>query len=346
MRVRADHPVPAVPLRRGDVEYPGSVTGDASLGTSAGPAGRVGTSLPELVEHVAAEYRLGPVGDWSVLATGYEDCNIDLRAGRARVVIKVFAAGRPAGIAARTAGIIAAVTAAGVRHPRLHADAAGSDVHSYDRHRLLVMDFAPGHTFYDLGRPPDEAELAKVVAQAALIHATQARPEPVFDSWAIANLVPLAGQVGDLLDAQQRRLVDGAIEEMARVNFGSFPVTLIHADLTAGNVLLGPDGEITVLDFALANRWPRLQELAVIAASLLHGSPDALPVRMDRVARLYEAAGPPPLTPAERAALPAFGRAAAAMELLGGLNQWRQGNRGPETDSLIDIGTAGLRDYA
>jgi Ser/Thr protein kinase RdoA (MazF antagonist) len=168
----------------------------------------------------------------------------------------------------------------------------------------------------------------------------------VFDSWAIANLVPLAGQVGDLLDAQQRRLVDGAIEAMAVVDFAALPVTLIHADLTAGNVLLGPDGEITVLDFALANRWPRLQELAVIAASLLHGSPDALPVRMDRVARLYEAAGPPPLTPAEEAAVPAFGRAAAAMELLGGLNQWRQGNRGPETDSLIDIGTAGLRAYA
>jgi len=33
------------------------------------------------------------------------------------------------------------------------------------------------------------------------------------------------------------------------------------------------------------------------------------------------------------------------MELLGGLNQWRQGNRSPETDSLINLGTAGLRDY-
>ena len=129
------------------------MTGDASLGTAAGPAGRVGTSLPELVDHVAGEYRLGDVGDWSVIATGYEDCNIDLRAERARVVIKVFAAGRPAGIAARTAGIIADVTAAGVRHPRLHADAAGGDVHAYDGHRLLVMDFAPGQTFYDLGRP-------------------------------------------------------------------------------------------------------------------------------------------------------------------------------------------------
>jgi Ser/Thr protein kinase RdoA (MazF antagonist) len=321
------------------------VTGDASLGTSAGPAGRVGTSLPELVDHVAAEYRLGDVGDWSVLATGYEDCNIDLRARRARVVIKVFAAGRPAGIAARTAGIIADVTAAGVRHPRLHADAAGSDVHTYDGHRLLVMDFAPGQTFYDLGRPPDEAELAAVVEQAARIHGVDARPDPVFDSWAIANLVPLAGQVGDLLDPEQRRLVDRAVAELARVDFASLPTTLIHADLTAGNVLLGPDGEITVLDFALANRWPRLQELAVIAASLLHGSPDALPARMEAVARMYSATGVRPLTAAEEAAVPAFGRAAAAMELLGGLNQWRQGNRGQETDSLIDIGTAGLRDY-
>jgi Ser/Thr protein kinase RdoA (MazF antagonist) len=321
------------------------MTGDARLGTSAGPASRVSTSLPELVAHVAADYGLGAVGDWSVLATGYEDCNIDLRARQARVVIKVFAVGRPAGIAARTAGIIAAVRQAGVRHPRLHADAAGGQVHEYDGHQLLVMDFAPGRTFYELGRPPDQAELARVVEQAARIHSCGAQPEAVFDSWAIANLVPLAGQVGDLLDARQRRLVDRAIAAMARVDFWSLPVTLIHADLTAGNVLLGPDGEITVLDFALANRWPRLQELSVIAASLLHGSPGALPARLDAVARLYSAAGPAPLTPAEEAALPAFGQAAAAMELLGGLNQWRQGNRGPETDSLIEIGTTGLADY-
>jgi Ser/Thr protein kinase RdoA (MazF antagonist) len=321
------------------------VTADAPLGTSAGPAGRVSTSLPELVAHVAADYRLGDVDDWSVLATGYEDCNIDLRARQARVVIKVFAVARPAGIAARTAGVIAAVREAGVRHPRLHQDAAGGYVHEYDGHRLLVMDFAPGRTFYDLGRPPDQAELARVIEQAARIHACELRPEPVFDSWAIANLVPLASQVGDLLDARQRRLVDGAIAELERVDFWSLPVTLIHADLTAGNVLLGPDGELTVLDFALANRWPRLQELAVIAASLMHGSPGTLPARMETVARMYSSAGPAPLTPQEEAALPASGRAAAAMELLGGLNQWRQGNRGPETDSLIEIGTTGLADY-
>ena len=103
------------------------MTGNVSPGTSAGPAGRVRTSLPELVTHVAAEYRLGAVVDWSVLATGYEDCNIDLRTRQARVVVKVFAAVRPAGIAGRTAGVIKAVRAARVSHPRLHADVAGDE---------------------------------------------------------------------------------------------------------------------------------------------------------------------------------------------------------------------------
>lgn len=314
--------------------------------TTAGPAARVRTGLAGLVAHVAREYRLGAVSGWSVLVTGYQDCNIDLRAGRGRVVVKVFAASRDASVPARTASLIRAAQAAGVRHPRLHADAAGRHVHAYDGHYLIVMDYVAGRTFYDLGRPPGEAELASVIEQAARLHRVGARPEPVFDEWAPANLAPLAGQVAHLLDDEQRRLVDGAIAELAKADWDALPHALIHADLTAGNVLLEPSGQVTVLDFALANRWPRLQELAVIAASLLHGAPGTLPERMEHVAGLYSAVAADPLTPDERGALDAFGRAAAAMELLGGLNQWAQGNRGAETAALLVIGTQGLRDYA
>jgi Ser/Thr protein kinase RdoA (MazF antagonist) len=322
------------------------MTGDATLGAPAGPASRVRTSLPELVAHVAAEYRLGDVADWSVVDTGYEDCNLDVSSARGAVIVKVFAAGRPASIPARTADLILRARAAGVRHPRLFRDASGAHVHGYDGHHLVVMDRAPGQTFYELGRPPSAAELVRVIEQAARVHRIDARPERVFDPWAIDNLVPLAGQVGRLLGDERRRLVDGAIADLARVDAAALPHALIHADLTAGNVLLGPDGEITVLDFALANRWPRLQELAVIAASLMHGWPGSLRERMAKVAAIYSAVAAVPLTVAEQDALDAFGRAAAAMELLGGLSQWAQGNRGPETDLLLAIGTDGLRDYA
>jgi Ser/Thr protein kinase RdoA (MazF antagonist) len=322
------------------------MSGEVMLAAPAGPASRVRTPLPALVEHVAGQYRLGDVAGWAVLEAGYEDCNIDVRAAARRVVVKVFAAGREAGVPARTAGIITRARAGGVRHPALHPDAGGGCVHAYDGHQLIVMDFAAGRSFYDLGRPPGDAELGKVLEQAALIHGVDADPAPVFDEWAVSNLVPLREQLGALLDDEQRRLVDGAIAALDGTGWRELPQALIHADLTAGNVLAGPDGEVTVLDFALANRWPRLQELAVIAASLMHGGPASLRERMEHVAARYSAISASPLSAAELGALDAFGQAAAAMELLGGLNQWQQGNRSPETRSLIVIGTAGLRDYA
>lgn len=280
------------------------------------------------------------------MATGYEDCNLGVRFDPFRVVVKVFAAGRPRWVAYRTADLITRVRAAGVRHPRPHPDSSGRLIHEYDGHLLIVMDFAPGRTFYDLGRPPSGPELTAVVEQAVRIHSVDAYPEPVYDPWAIENLVPLARQVGALLNDEQRRLVDAAIFGITSLDWRALPEALIHADMTAGNVLLGPDGTVTVLDFALANRWPRLQEIAVIAASLLHGSPDPIASRMTAVAELYSSLAAKPLTSLEWDALHVFGRAAAAMELLGGLSQWQQGNRGAETGALIDIGTAGLREYA
>jgi Ser/Thr protein kinase RdoA (MazF antagonist) len=310
------------------------------------PDSRVRVNLRDLVTHVAAEYELGDVRAWSVLTTGYEDCNVNLRTTDAHVVVKVFATERPVAIALRTARLITRAQAAGVRHPRLRADATDAVVHEFDGHRMIVMDFAPGRTFYDLGHAPDDAGLAKVVEQAVRIHSVDERPDPVFDPWAIVNLVPLAGKVAGLLDDNVRPLVNGVVSDLPGTGWAALPEALIHADLTAGNVVLGPDGEVAVLDFALANRWPRLQEIAVIAASLLHGRPEPLPARMSMVADMYSAAAPAPLTAAERDALHVFGRAAAAMELLGGLAQWQQGNRGSETASLITIGTTGLRSYA
>ena len=100
-----------------------------------------------------------------------------------------------------------------------------------------------------------------------------------------------------------------------------------------------------MLDFAVANRVPRVQELAVIAANLTHGSPDPLPARIEDIAGLYSGIAPLPLSGPERDALRAFGLAAAAMELLGALAERQAGNDSPETGYLISLGTAGLRDY-
>jgi Ser/Thr protein kinase RdoA (MazF antagonist) len=335
----------------------------------ASPAGRVIADLSALVAQVTDAYGLGLPISWALLTTGYEDLNIDLTTTRGtRYVVKVFATGRGLEIAGRTAGIIEAARAAGVRHPPLHRDRTGALVHPYRdaaaTHPVLVMDFIAGRSLYDMRRAPTRGELADVLEQAVGLHRVAAHPPFVFDPWAIGNLDPLSQRLAGMLDAEQRRHVDTARAEFTCIDTTVLPGVLIHGDLTKGNVLIpepsrdhrttsgaaartDPAG-VVIVDFAVANRLPRVQELAVVAANLCHGAPEPLPQRAEIVGSLYgaaaQAAGQAPLSAAEWIALRAFTRAAAAMELLGALAEWHAGNRGPETAYLIDVGLSGLRD--
>jgi Ser/Thr protein kinase RdoA (MazF antagonist) len=100
-------------------------------------------------------------------------------------------------------------------------------------------------------------------------------------------------------------------------------------------------GGVAVLDFAVANRYPRIHDLAMVAVNLMHGDPAPLPCRIDLLASLYGRRVP--LTPEERRALPVYVFAAAAMELLGAAREWSlKGNRSAETRYLMDLGRSML----
>lgn len=311
---------------------------------SSGPDGRVTLDLPALAVAVAAEYGLGPVASWQVLTTGYEDCNIDLQAAGGRVVVKVFPP-RRGRLAARTAGIITAVQAAGARHPRIHPDQAGQLTRQHDGHSLIVMDFDPGQSVYDIRRPPDQPELAEILTQAILIHSAAINPGPVHDPWAITSLPALAATAARLAPARLQPLISQAITQAGSVDRAALPHVLAHGDLTKGNVLLRPGPQATIIDYAVAARLPRVQELAVIAANLTHGDSRPVPARAELIAGLYSGLAPVPLTEAEWTALRPFSLAATCMELLGALAEWHHGNHSPETEYLISLGTAGLEGY-
>lgn len=310
------------------------------------PHDRVGGGhLDLLLDHAASLCGLGKVREWTVITTGFEDCNIDLTTGTGRVVVKVFAAQRDPSLPERTADLIGRAIERGVHHPRLLRDEHGHTVHHdpRSRNRFLVMDFVEAIDYYTLGRAPTVAELADIIDQAVLIHGIDAHPEFVFDPWAITNLIPLAASVENVLDAEQRRLVAGAIDAVSEIDRGALPHLLIHGDMTKGNVLVDAAGRITVIDFTVANRYPKVQELAMIAANLTHESVQPLPERVEGIADLYSTTTP--LTPEEHIALRAFSVAAAAMEFLGAVNEWSvNNNRGAETEYLLGLGLTGLRD--
>ena len=301
------------------------------------------TRLPELLDYATRSCDLGRCLSYSVFAVGYEDCNIDVLADGGRVVVKVFGAHRSAGVGERTVSVIERVTAAGVAHPRLRTDDVGRALHvdPVSGHEFIVMDHVSGQNFYELGRPPDRVELRLIVEQAALIHSIDHAPPPVFDPWAIPNLGPLVRQVAGHVDPADLALVRRAVQAMERVDVTSLPRTLIHGDMTKGNLIRTDEGKIAVLDFSVANWHPRIQELAVEAANLLHGDGMPLLQRARLLVDLYQEHHA--LSPTERQAMDAYAFAAAAMEFLGATYERHVlGNTGAENDLVLELGRAGL----
>jgi Ser/Thr protein kinase RdoA (MazF antagonist) len=299
--------------------------------------------LPATVTRAAARYRLGTVTGWQVITTGYEDANLAVTTSSGAVVIKIFPAWRGAVLPARTTALVEAAIRVGVRHPPLRHAGTGAAL-TLDPNtgcHLLVMDAIAGADFYTPPRAPTLAELTDLAEQAALIPRIGVAVDPVANLWALTHLPRLAELLRPHLDDEQQHLVTAAARAYAAVDHQALPHALIHNDLTKGNVLAAESG-LWMIDFGCADRYPRIQELAVIAANLTHGTPRPLLDRAEEVADRY--AAHVPLTTVERRALPTYATAAAAMELLGALYARHiDGDDRPETGYLIELGLAGLR---
>lgn len=137
------------------------------------------------------------------------------------------------------------------------------------------------------------------------------------------------------------KLAEYAVEQFELVPEGMLPHAFVHGDLTKANVMLGDDGKIYIFDFSVANWYPRIQELAVIAANLLADSPDidSLQQACDIVAREYGN-----LSDGEVSSLPVFALAAVAMEFLGAHQEkYINGIDSDETNYWMSLGRNGLQ---
>ncbi|MDW5328869.1 phosphotransferase [Plantactinospora sp. KLBMP9567] len=298
--------------------------------------------LPDLVSWAAARCDLGPVYRHRVCTVGYDDCNLLVETGTGRYVFKIFTIHRPEPLTTRYVEVIRTALAAGVRHPRLHPTAGEALLcHPPSGNRLIVMDHLDGGTFLDRDGHPNAGQLADLMAQVSRIHRIQRDFAPVPDWWAVHEIGALAREMLPLLPADDRVQVERAVASFDEVDRAVLPHALVHGDLTKANVLPTSPHQVAILDFAVANRYPRVHELAMVAVNLMHGDPRPLRERVDTLLGMYPAA---PLTPAEHHALPRYVHATAAMELLGAAREWvLKGNRSDETRYLIGLGRAGLR---
>lgn len=304
--------------------------------------------LSDLVNQITDEYSLGSVFSFNIIEVGFEDFNIKLETSVGEYVIKVFSKDRTDIQIKRFVETIKRAINAGVNHPKLLTTREGNYIfNGITGVELIVMVYVHGKTFYDLLRTPSKDELMMICTEAVKINSMLYEPEYIFDSWAIPNTKWMYEKTKDHLSPEGLRLVQKAFELYDSIPLSDLPKCFVHGDLIKTNLILGEDSKIYVLDFAVSNVYPRIQELAVMAANLMFDekaeSATSLRERTNLVIDAYIATGGK-LTQIETDNIMNYALPGAAMEYMGSVNERVIGDTSREIQYWEKLGLDTLRE--
>lgn len=301
--------------------------------------------LADPLRNTADMFELGRYKSYTPIEVGYEDYNVRLDTSAGSYFVKFFFNDRPDKECERYVRVMNAVIDAGVHHPKLYSATSGELFKPPDTNlRLVVMEWLDGQSFFDLREQPSDSEVAELSQQATLINETKLELNDndfVYDSWAINNMVQEYAKWQHVFTDADKLLIQPVLEAYQSLDVTALPHAFVHGDLIRTNVMKTPHG-LYVFDFAVANNYPRIQELAVLLCDMFFVSDDVAESK-----RLYELAVAEyqkhtSLTQAELEVLPTFVRAAHAMHVLGGARGQAKGDGGDENNFWWERGRAGL----
>lgn len=253
--------------------------------------------LEPVVGRLCSVYDLGKPTDFSVVEIGYEDCNVIIQTPKEKYLAKIFSKVRTRDDILRYTTIMQKVSLAGINHPPMLKTSEGLEVFN-DKDAngisLVVMKYIEGKTFLELDLSPDDQDRQAILEQASKINALDYHPSYVSDSWAIPNIEEMFDRVRQFIEPDDIKLVEEAMKRYLEIPLGILPKCFVHGDFTKSNIIKSADGKIYILDFSVANWYPRIQELAVINANLLHDvkEPRSLKQRSEIIASEYSQFAP------------------------------------------------------
>lgn len=275
-----------------------------------------GVDVTKLIADVAKFYKLGRVHSFKPVQFGYEDFNVILKTETGTWFTKVFNVERSADDAHRYVDVVVNAISGGVSHPYLRGEPPLFRSANYDLY-AVCMDYIEGESFYK--RPgPDTTELDLIMKEAVKLHAVRYKPPYIFDAWAVPNVDWLYERVDSVRLGGLDPIIRAIIDEYHQIDLNQLSTCFVHGDIIKSNVIMR-GGAAHIIDFSCANVYPKIQELAVMAANLLAGTKrETFDERIGRVIDSYLKAGGV-LSAYEKQSVLPYAKAAVAAELLGSI---------------------------
>lgn len=303
-------------------------------------------SIEDLTTEVRLQYEIGDLQQATVIAVGYEDCNVKLTTDTGDYNMKVFAKTRSLQDIERYVDVMERVLAAGIRHPRLVDNKQGSPMSRLSgKVPFVVLEYVDGQTYYDRDAVPTNAELQAIAAESVKLHAMDYKPSYVVDSWAVQGIDAMYELVCAHLSPEDEILVQEAMRRFGMSDSARLSHAFVHGDIIKTNVVVDKNDRPYIIDFSVSNWYPKIQELAVIASSLLYDSKKYVPLgeRVESIINAYKNSGGE-LTDYDVAQIYDYALATNAMELLGSHREiFVNGDDSEESRHWLELGRANLR---
>ena len=235
---------------------------------------RIGLTLPleELSKQVCQEYDLGELIDNQLIEIGYEDYNFILTTHRGKFVVKVFSNERTNQDALELAKRASVAYENGVSSPKIYKtkDEKLLSFISLDNieFRVLVMDYVNGKDFFSLKQLPNENELELIASELAKLNNINYQPNFIYDKWAIVNFIKEYEKNIELVDEEDRPLIEKAFNAFKSCDFSRLQYGFVHGDIIETNVIKDNTGKLYFIDFSVSNYLPRIVDLAVTICDL------------------------------------------------------------------------------
>ncbi len=304
--------------------------------------------LSELSKTICRDFSLGELKLDKLVEVGYEDFNFIMETTKDEYFVKVFSNFRTDEDCRRYVDIMVNILKKGVSFPKLFSSEQGyfniAEVNGV-KIRPVVMQFIDGENYFQSGTKPSSGEIKELARQAALINSINIKPSFVYDSWAIVNILNEYKQKGKYLLPEDSKLVNPLVKSFKEMKIEELPHCFVHGDLIATNIMKDKNNKLWIVDFAVSNYYPRIQELAVMACNILfdenskENSEKNLKLALSEYQKLIS------LTSRELEILPTYVKFAHAMHIIrANYEKVAEKNYSEENEYWLNQGRIGLRD--
>lgn len=256
-----------------------------------------------------------PPKDYCLITVGFGDYNLKLiMPDDSQLVLKIFSKDRTTTYINRYEKIINTVIAGDICHPRVLRANNGKAVYHDNRYdtSMVLMEYIHGKPLTEYSTLPT-AVYKNVIHEAVKISNITIDIPEYFDMWQVTNLAGLHEETEHILDSRINSRIKSVLEEYKDLA-PLLPTGFVHGDMTRTNII-STANNVAILDFGASGIYPRIHELAILAAHCLADGKLSLDNCIDYTCKEFLLQGGT-LSEFEMGAMPAYTQAILAVKYL------------------------------